>query len=260
MTGFALVTGASSGIGRAFARRLGAEGYNLLLVGRRRERLEELVAELPDVAVRPLVADLGTDTGVEAVAEAAAREPITMLVNNAGVAHYMPFVELPADTAGELVHVKVVAPTMLARAAVPGMVARGEGTLINVSGMLAFSGPASLEQLPLRRAVYTATLAYIVALSQALHEELKSQGLRVQALCPGVVATEFHERQGLDLSSVPRMSSEDVVTASLRGLELGEVVVAPGVERSELLATVSQADLAAFGAQSPELAERYRSN
>jgi short-subunit dehydrogenase len=260
MTGLALVTGASSGIGRAFARRLGAEGYNLLLVGRRRERLEELVAELPDVAVRPLVADLGTDTGVEAVAEAAATEPLTMLVNNAGVAHYMPFVELPADKASELVHVKVVAPTMLARAAVPGMVARGEGTLINVSGMLAFSGPASLEQLPLRRAVYTATLAYTVALSQALHEELKSQGLRVQALCPGVVATEFHERQGLDLSSVPRMSSEDVVTASLRGLELGEVVVAPGVERSELLATVSQADLAAFGAQSPELAERYRSN
>lgn len=259
MTRLALVTGASSGIGRAFARRLGAEGYNLLLVGRRRERLEELVTELPDVEVRPLVADLGTDTGVEALAEAAATEPVTMLVNNAGVAHYMPFVELPADKARELVHVKVVAPTMVARAAAPGMVARGEGTIINVSGMLAFSGPASLEELPLRRAVYTATLAYIVAFSQALHEELKSEGLRVQALCPGVVATEFHERQGLDLSSVPRMSAEDVVTASLRGLELGEVVVAPGVEKSELLDEVSQADLAAFGAQAPQLAERYQS-
>jgi hypothetical protein len=260
MTGLALVTGASSGIGRAFARRLGAEGYNLLLVGRRRERLEEVAADLPDVEVRPLVADLGTDTGVEAVAAAAATEPLTMLVNNAGVAHYMPFVELPADKAGELVHVKVVAPTMLARAAAPGMVARGEGTLINVSGMLAFSGPASLEQLPLRRAVYTATLAYIVAFSQALHEELKPDGVRVQALCPGVVATEFHERQGLDLSAVPRMSAEDVVTASLRGLELGEVVVAPGVEESELLDEVSHADLAAFGAQAPQLAERYQLN
>jgi short-subunit dehydrogenase len=122
------------------------------------------------------------------------------------------------------------------------------------------AGPASLEQLPLRRAVYTGSLAYTLALSQVMHEELKSQGLRVQALCPGVVATEFHERQGLDLSAVPRMSADDVVTASLRGLELGEVVCAPGVERSDLLEAVFQADLAAFGAPAPQLAERYRAS
>ena len=147
---------------------------------------------------------------------------------------------------------------MLARAAAPGMVRRGEGAIINVSGMLAFSGPAPIEKLPLRRAVYTGTLAHIVALSQALHEELKSQGVRIQALCPGVVATEFHERQGLDLSAVPRMSADDVVTASLRGLALGEVVCAPGVERSDLLNDVFSADLAAFAAQAPQLAGRYR--
>jgi short-subunit dehydrogenase len=197
----ALVTGTSSGIGRAFVRRLGSDGYDLVVVGRRRDRLEELV-----VAVRPLVADLGTDAGVKAVAELCAIENLSMLVNNAGVAHYMPFAKLPADKADELLHVKVVAPTMLTRAAVPRMLERGEGTIVNVSGMLAFSGPASLQTLPLRRAVYTATLAHVVALSQALHEELKSHGVRVQALCPGVVATEFHERQGLDLSAVPRMS------------------------------------------------------
>ncbi len=183
-----------------------------------------------------------------------------MLVNNAGVAHYMPFAELPPDKAAELLHVKVVAPTMLARAAVPGMVARGEGTIINVSGMLAFGATAPVDKLPptLRRALYVATLAHIVALSQALHEELKSQGLRIQALCPGVVATEFHTRQGLDLSAMPRMSADDVVTASLRGLALGEVLCAPGVERPELLAAAFQADLAAFAAQSPQLAKRYR--
>ena len=124
--------------------------------------------------------------------------------------------------------------------------------------MLAFSGPASLERLPLRRAVYTGALAHIVAMSQALHEELKSHGLRVQALCPGVVATEFHERQGLDLSRVPRMSADDVVTASLRGLAIGEVVCAPGVERNDLLDSVFEASLLAFGAQAPQLAERYR--
>jgi uncharacterized protein len=257
-TQLALVTGASSGIGRSFARRLGADGYNLVVVGRRRDRLEELVAALPRVSVRPLVADLATDAGVEAVAEVCGREELTMLVNNAGVAHYMPFIELPSDKMKELLHVKVVAPTMLARAAAAGMVARGEGTIINVSGMLAFSGPVPIEKLPLRRAVYTGTLAHIVALSQALHEELKSKGLRVQALCPGVVATEFHERQGLDLSGVPRMSADDVVTASLRGLAMGEVICAPGVERADLLEALFQAHLSAFAAQAPELADRYR--
>jgi short-subunit dehydrogenase len=254
----ALVTGASSGIGQAFARRLGADGYDLVVVGRRRERLEELVAALPNVTVRPLVADPGTDSGVEAVAEICACENLTMLVNNAGVAHYMPFTELPAGKASELLHVKVIAPTMLSRAAAPGMAARGEGAIVNVAGMLAFSGPASIETLPLRRAVYTGTLAHIVAFSQALHAELKSAGVQVQALCPGVVATEFHERQGLDLSAVPRMSADDVVTASLRGLALGEAVCAPGVERADRLAAVFEADLAAFAAQSPQLAKRYR--
>jgi len=82
--------------------------------------------------------------------------------------------------------------------------------------------------------------------------------VRVQALCPGVVATEFHERQGLDLSAVPRMSADDVVIASLRGLALGEVVCAPGVEKSDLLDAVFRADLAAFAVQAPQLAARYR--
>jgi hypothetical protein len=256
----ALVTRASSGIGRAFALRLGADGYNLLVVGRRRERLEELISLLPNVEVRPVIADLGNDAGVKELADICAREELDLLVNNAGVSHYMPFAELPADKAMELLHVKVVAPTMLARAAVPGMVARGQGTIINVSGMLAFSGPATIDKLPLRRAAYTGTLAHIVALSQALQEELKSQGLKIQALCPGVVATEFHERQGLDLSALPRMSADDVVTASLRGIALGEVVCAPGVEKPDLLDAVFRAELAAFAAQSPHLAQRYRTH
>jgi short-subunit dehydrogenase len=253
----ALVTGASSGIGQAFAQRLAADGYDLVAVGRRLDRLENLAASLPGVNVRTVAADLSTDEGVDKVAEMCASQPVTMLVNNAGVAHYMPIAELPADKARELVHVKVVAPTMLARAAVPGMLARGAGTIINVAGMLAFSGPAPQGALP-RRAVYAGALAHLVAMTQVLHEELKSAGVKVQVLCPGVVATEFHERQGLDLSAVPRMSAADVVTASLRGLELGEVVCAPGVEDAGLLAAVSVADLAAFGGQSTELASRYR--
>ncbi len=259
MSALALVTGASSGIGKAFAERLAADGHDLIVVGRRQGRLEELAAALPHFAVQVVAADLATDDGVDQVAELCADLPLTMLVNNAGVAHYMPIADLSAARARELVHVKVVAPTMLTRAAVPGMLARGDGTIVNVAGMIAFSGPAPAAQMP-RRAVYAGTLAHTVAMSQTLSAELEGTGVRVQVVCPGVVATEFHTVQGMDLSAVPRMSADDVVTASLRGLELGEVVCAPGIEDDSLLRRVFEADLAAFGAQSPQLARRYRAD
>jgi short-subunit dehydrogenase len=253
----ALITGATSGIGRAFAERLAADRHDLVLVGRRKERLDAFADAHPDVNVRVVAADLSTGAGIDTVAEICATEPLAMLVNNAGVAHYMPLDELPAGKAAELVNVKVLAPTMLSRAAVAGMRERGRGTIINMAGMIAFSGPAPQSQPP-RRVVYAGTLAYLVAMSQTLSAELEGTGVNVQVVCPGVVATEFHERQGLDLSAVPRMTADDVVTASLRGLELGETVCAPGVEDAGLLDTIFAADLAAFGAQSPELATRYR--
>jgi short-subunit dehydrogenase len=258
MSGLAVVTGASSGIGREYARRLASTGVNLIAVGRRRERLEELATEFPDVSVQPVVADLSMRDGIETVIDAVAAQPVTMLINNAGVAHYKAFIDLPREQAEELIGVKVLAPTLLANAIAPHMVARNAGQIVNVAGMIAFSGPASLEEVPLRRAVYASSLAYAVAFSQTLHAELSPHGIHVQVLLPGVVATEFHERQGMDLSAAPRMSAADVVTASLRGLELGEIVTAPGVEQDNLLHSVFTADLAAFGAQAPELATRYR--
>ncbi len=120
--------------------------------------------------------------------------------------------------------------------------------------MIAFSGPAPASVMP-RCAVYGGALAHLVVLSQLLRAELQATGVRVQVLCPGVVATEFHTRQGMDLGAVPRMSADDVVAAGLRGLE---VVCAPGVEDAGLLAAVATADLAAFAGQSPRLASRYR--
>jgi uncharacterized protein len=257
MSSLALVTGASSGIGAAFARRLARDGSGLIVVGRRRERLDALAAALPDVEVQVVVADLSADEGIDAVAELCASRPLTMLVNNAGVAHYMPLVKLSAEKARELVHVKVVAPTLLTRAALPGMLARKAGTIVNVAGMIAFSGPAPSSQMP-RRAVYAGTLAHLVALSQTLHAELEGTGVKAHVVCPGIVATEFHEVQGMDLSSLPRMSAEDVVSAALAGIELGEIVIAPGVEDYALLEAVFGADLAAFAGQSVQLASRYR--
>lgn len=256
MTKLALVTGATSGIGRAFADRLAAQGYDIVAVGRDSARLDALVADHPEVTIRAVVADLSTARGIDTVAAVAAAEPVDVLVNNAGVAHYMPLADLPADKASELVHVKVLAPTLLARAVLGGMLERAAGVIVNVAGMIAFSGPAPSSVMP-RRAVYAGALADLLAFSQTLSAELEGTGVRVQALLPGVVATEFHSRQGLDLSSVPRMSAQDVVTASLRGLELGEVVTAPGVEDAGLLDAVFSADLAAFGGQSTQLASRY---
>ena len=253
----ALVTGASSGIGKAFAERLAADGYDLIIVGRRKDRLEEFVAANPGITVTVVAGDLSTDDGIDTVAELCANRPLTMLVNNAGVAHYMPLAELSAEQARELVNVKVLAPTMLTRAAVPGMLSRGLGSIINVAGMIAFSGPAPSSVMP-RRAVYAGGLANSVAFSQTLSAELEGTGVRVHVVCPGVVATEFHTRQGMDLSAVPRMTAANVVTGALRGLELGEVVSAPGVEDYTLLQDVFDADLAAFGAQSPQLAVRYQ--
>ena len=254
----ALVTGASSGIGAAFARRLAADGYDLVVVGRREDRLTALAASLTGVRVEVLVADLATDAGIDSVAEVCATRPLTMLVNNAGVAHYMPMAQLPADKARELLHVKVLAPTMLTRAALAGMITRGGGTVVNVAGMLAFAGPAPAAPPQGQRATYVGTLAATVAMTQTLHAELAGTGVGVHVVCPGIVATEFHEVQGMDLSAAPRMSAADVVTAALAGIVLGEVVTAPGLEDTTLLDTVFAADLAAFAGQSKDLASRYR--
>jgi short-subunit dehydrogenase len=208
--------------------------------------------------VQVVAADLSTDEGIDAVSALCASQPLGMLVNNAGVAHYMPLAELPVDKARELMQVKVVAPTLLTRAAIPGMIERAAGTVINVAGMIAFAGPAPAAVTP-RRVIYGGSLAYSVAMTQTLHAELEGTGVNAHVVCPGIVATEFHLVQGMDLSAVPRMSPEDVVTAALAGIERGEVVSAPGVEDYSLLESVFGADLAAFGGQSIQLASRYRS-
>ncbi len=192
------------------AAPLALDGYDLIVVGRRKDRLTAVAASLTGVITEVLVADLATDTGIDSVAEICATRPLTMLVNNAGVAHYIPMADLPADKARELLQVKVLAPAMLTRAALPGMLTRSAGTIINVAGTLAFAGPAPAAPPSGQRATYVGTLAATVAMTQTLHTELAGTGVSAHVVCPGIVATEFHEVQGMNLSAVPRMSAADV--------------------------------------------------
>jgi uncharacterized protein len=223
----ALVTGASAGIGRAFADRLARDHFELVLVARSAERLEELAAELrarSGVEVTVWPADLTDAPDLARLADAVAERPPDLLVNNAGFGTVGPFAEL--DPEGELREIKlnVVAVVRLTRAVLPGMIERGHGAIVNVSSMAGLSpGPYT--------ATYAATKAYVTSFSEALFEELRDSGVKVQALLPGFTRTEFQERAGIDASQIPAfawMSAEAVVEASLHALERGDALCIPG--------------------------------
>ena len=256
----ALVTGASSGIGWAYAERLATEGYDLVVVARRAERLEDLQRRLEaahGVAVRPLVADLSTDSGSRDVDAAATDPRLAMVVDNAALAHYMPFLNLPIDTAEELIRLNALAPIRLIRSALPGMVERGGGAIVSVASLLVFSATARNPQLP-QRAVYAATKAFLFTFVRLLALELQDTGVRLQVVCPGVVRTEFHTRQQIDMSDRPRLEPEQVVQASMAGLALGELVCAPTLEDLAALQRRDDAEAAVFmGGMRATLAERY---
>jgi short-subunit dehydrogenase len=257
----ALVTGASSGIGAAFAERLARDGYDLILVARRRERLETLAARLRQdgAGTLVLVADLTRTSHLREVEAAVSScETLEVLVNCAGVAGYMPFVELPPDQARSLIDLHVVAPTCLTRAALPGMIARKRGAVISVSSALAYSASLPAPPLPYR-AVYAAAKSYINVFTEIVSNEVKGTGVQVQALCPGVVRTELHDVAGYDVSHIPfMMEPHDVVAASLSALHLGEVICMPGLEDTTALVEAQTAQTRAMqGARAPSVASRY---
>lgn len=260
MSGLAMVTGASSGIGEAYAERLAADGCDLLVVARRRERLEELAERLSGahgVEVRPVEADLSDAKDLERVCGELRESPVEMLINNAALAHYMPFAELPPERAAELVDLNVKAPVLLSRAALTGMIDRGSGAIINVASLLAFSGMIDAPIFP-KRAVYAASKSFIVTFSELVAHELAGTGVRVQVVCPGVVRSEFHTRQGMDMSEVPRMEPQDVVRASLTDLANGVLVSVPGLADTEALARLDGANQALAGvARTKDLPARY---
>jgi uncharacterized protein len=258
----ALVTGASSGIGASYAERLARDGYDLVLVARRRERLEDLAERLgrtADAHAEVLVADL-TDAGALAQVEArvSGDESLALLINNAGFGSYGPFVQVDPVVVDRLVSVHVRAVARLARAALPGMVRRRSGGVINVASLLALSGATPPNPLP-HRAVYAGAKAFMVAFTQAVAGELSGTGVRVQVCLPGLVATEFHAVQGIDLSKVPRMTADDVVAASLAAFARGEVTCVPGLYDASLLERLEEAQRAVMkNGNTPTLARRYQ--
>jgi short-subunit dehydrogenase len=261
MTRLAMVTGASSGIGEAFAELLAEDGWDLVLVARRRDRLEAVAARIKaahGVSARVVVADLAARDRLDALCADVADLPLGMLVNNAALAHYMSFATLPAGPARELVQLNVLAPVLLTQAVVAGMVERGEGAVINVASLLAFSGAWDAPYLP-KRAVYAASKAFLVSFTQILAGELRDTGVRAQVVCPGVVRSEFHTRQGIDMSAVPRMEPRSVAEASLLDLERGIVVSIPGSEDDTALRAIETAAAELLPAtRAVELPERYR--
>lgn len=227
----ALVTGASSGIGDSFARLLAAGGSDLVVVARRSERLQRLAAALREehrVRVEVLSADLAADAGRAAVAHrlTVGDPPVELLVNNAGVGSSGPFAEQVAGTLETQIAVNVVALTGLARAALPGMVARGHGGILNVSSMAGFApGPGA--------AVYAATKAFVTSLSESLHAEVAGAGVHVTALCPGFTRTEFHHGGGVDVGYLPKLvwlESDDVARAGLSAVADGRPLAVPGAQ------------------------------
>ncbi|GAA2333386.1 SDR family oxidoreductase [Streptomyces kunmingensis] len=266
--GTAIVTGASSGIGAAYARRLAASGHDLVLVARRAERLRALAAELAekhDVRVETLVADLSDTGDLDRIVRRAAEDDIDVLVNNAGINGYGPFAETDPSLLEKVLAVNVVAVTRLARAAVPGMLARGHGTVVNVASTLAFAGSLPPGPLP-TRAVYGGTKGYVVTFSRTLAAELDGSPIRVQVLCPGLTATEFHLAQGHEpvggeqarVHDDGGMPVEDVVTASFRALETGEVVCVPGLVDDTAVDRITAAETGLRASSTSTLAPRYR--
>ena len=209
-----------------------------------------------------IVADLTKPAGLRAVEERVrGTGNLEKLVNNAGFSGYMPFIDLAPDRAEELIQLHVVAPTRLIRAALPGMIARGGGAIINVSSLLAFSASVPAATLP-KRVTYAAAKASLNAFTTLLHIELQGTGVRMQVLCPGVVDTEFHSQVDLArlaAAEVPAMKPEAVVEASLAGLRLGEVVCVPALDDPALITQCQEIErrLLQSAVRTGTVSERY---
>jgi len=224
--GWAIVTGASSGLGLVFAKELARRGYPVLAVARRLDRLEALAREAAQGGSRiePLVADLQTSDGVRSVVQRTAElGEVELLVNNAGFGTWGAFVDLPLERELALIRLNIVTLVELTRQLLPEMVKRRRGGIINMASLQAFFPMPYLAD-------YAATKAFVLSFSEAIAHELKDTGVRVCVICPGPAKTEFAEVTTAHAfqNSLPNLTAEEVVAAALNAYEQGRVVTVPG--------------------------------
>jgi short-subunit dehydrogenase len=257
--GTAVVTGASAGIGKVYADRLAARGYDLLLVARRTDRLQALQAELAEkygVSVEAISADLADHADLERVASRLSSDPaITLLVNNAGTSTLGPVAGTDLAAIHAMNAVNLTALVRLTAAVLPAFKEKDAGTIINLGSVLGFKG------LPIST-VYSSTKAYVTFFTRGLQEEFAGTGIRVQLVAPAATATDIWEISGVPLSNLDPatvMDVEALVDAALVGLDLGEAVTLPANEDG--VAALSAIDAAALGllggAQASKPASRY---
>jgi short-subunit dehydrogenase len=256
--GVAVVTGASSGIGKIYADRLAKRGYDLLLVARRKDRLEMLSQELQQkygIQAEILVADLGDEADLKRVGDAiAANEKITMLVNNAGTSALKPSIDLPVEIVDNQMDVNAKSVTHLSLAILPNFVKRNSGTLINIGSVLSFfATPISTS--------YSATKAHVMLFTIGLRDELANTRVRVQLVLPASTDTEIWDVAGIGVQNLAPgtvMTADNCVDAALAGLDAGETVTLPSVEDTNLWANFDKARLAlARATQTGKPASRY---
>lgn len=254
----ALVTGASGGIGEAFARQLGAAGSDLVLVARTKPKLDALAAEIAErsgVSVDVLAVDLGSSAGLGVVEARVAAEidPVDLVVNNAGFGFFGDFGDIPVDDEEAEVRVNVIALMRLTHAAVRRMTAHGQGTVLNVASVAAFQPAAG-------SANYSATKAYVLSFSQSVHEEVADKGVRVCCVCPGLTRTDFQERAGYDITTpgFTWQSADEVARSALDAAERGRAVEVTGWHNKVLTTSVRKLPMDVVRWSSTQVSRRFK--
>ncbi|GAA2820134.1 SDR family oxidoreductase [Kitasatospora sp. CM 4170] len=254
----ALITGATAGIGAAFARRLARSGYQLVLVARDTGRLESSAADLHDeygIDAEVLTADLATEEGIAAVEArlSDAARPVDLLVNNAGFGNKGAFLTVPLQDELDMLKVHVEAILRLTTAALPGMRERRRGAIVNVASVAAF----------LPRGTYGASKAWVVSFTQGVMRDLGGTGVRLMALCPGFTRTEFHQRAGMGTGNIPSwgwLSAERVVEEAMRDLARGRSLSVPGKRYKIAVAVARLLPSGKLGGLSSKAARTYRTD
>ncbi|MFD7919028.1 SDR family NAD(P)-dependent oxidoreductase [Streptomyces sp. NPDC059740] len=251
----ALITGATAGIGAAFARRLAGDGHNIVLVARDEGRLRDQAAELHDahgVEVEVISADLATDEGIAAVEERLAerRHPVDLLVNNAGFGNKGEFLQVALEDELRMLKVHCEAVLRLTSAAVRGMRDRGRGGVVNVASVAAF----------VPRGTYGASKAWVVQFTQGVAHDLAGSGVRLMALCPGFVRTEFHQRAGMGTDNIPGwmwLDAGKLVEAAMKDLARGRTVSIPDPRYKALMGVAKLAPRGLLGGATSRTGRKY---